>query len=265
MPAGPEAPAAVRELLVRLRDRADEAPTPDAAVHLLESVAREMTALLGRYDRDALAAWRRLGDRRCAAGDPAGAVHLLGQVAADAAQALGPGDPDTLEVRLEQARALGEAGDPFGAVHLLREVQPALVQALGPYDARALASQARLAHAVALTGDLVSAFGMLLELIPVVQHHLGPAHPLVGEARCSLGRLVPQWRRAAGGGGLPQVAAVAMVHRLLVWDFASDQEADAFLTELERATGHRSLAARLAAVPEEMTAEQAAQSMLGPA
>ncbi|MFD9126195.1 tetratricopeptide repeat protein [Kitasatospora sp. NPDC059571] len=264
-PAAADAPAAVRELLLRLRDRAPEAPTPDGAGHLLESVAREMTALLGRYDRDTLAAWRQLGTVRLAAGDAAGAVHLLGQVAADAVQALGPGDPDTLQIRTEHARALGDAGDTYGALNLLREVQPALVQAVGAYDARALAGQTGLARAVARSGDTAAAVGMLLELVPVVQQHLGPDHPLLGEARCELGRLVPAWRRLAGGAGLPVVAAVAMVHRLLVWDFASDREADLFLTELERATGHRDLAGRLAAVPDEMPAEQATTLLLGPA
>ncbi|WP_354642310.1 hypothetical protein [Kitasatospora camelliae] len=253
----------VRELLVRLRDAADTAPSSEAAVHLLESVAREMTGLLGRHDRDSLTAWRELGYHRNRAGDPVGAVHLLGQVTADLAHVFGPADPDTLYAGLELATAVGDSGDPNGAAHRLRELLPALTAAAGPDDARTLAAHVRLAVETGRLGDVMGAIGAFALLIPRIQQVLGEGHPLLGEARCGLGRLVPHRRRLAGGGGIAPVEAVAMVHRLMVWDFDTDEEADAFLSELEHATGQRHLAGRLATVPDTLTPDHATAIVLG--
>ncbi|GAA2750955.1 hypothetical protein [Kitasatospora cinereorecta] len=263
-PAEPaEAAPELRALLVRLRDRAGDAPGPDGAAHLLELVAREMTALLGRYDRETLVAWRELGFARREAGDPAAAVHLLGQVVADMAQALGPADRDTLYAHLEFAAAMGDAGDPGGAAQRLRDLVPSLTAEVGPQGDLALTAQVQLAVNLGRIGDLMGAVGQLLQLLPAIEQGLGEQSRALADARTGLGRLVVPWRRVAGGGGLPPVMAVAMVHRLIVWDFGSDAEADAYLTELERATGRKGLAGRLAAVPDGMTAAQATAMVLG--
>ncbi|MFJ5231481.1 hypothetical protein ACIQBJ_16470 [Kitasatospora sp. NPDC088391] len=252
----------VRALLVRLRDGVFDAPSPEGATHLLEKVAREMTSLLGRYDRDTLVAWRQLGQIRNESGEWAAAVHLLGQVAADMAQVLGPADRESLHAQADLAFAIGNAGSGEDAAARLRHLLPSLHAEFGPQHPMTLTAQVQLAVNTARTGDVLTAVGDLVQLLPVIEQAVGDEGLTLSEARAELGRLVPQWRRVTGGAALAPVMAVAMVHRLIVWDFDSDQEADAFLTELERATGRKGLAGRLAAVPDGMTAPHATAMVL---
>ncbi|MFJ1754670.1 hypothetical protein [Kitasatospora sp. NPDC088134] len=252
----------LRALLVRLRDGAFDAPSPDGAIHLLDKVAREMTSLLGRYDRDTLVAWRKLGQIRNESGDWAAAVHLLGQVATDMAHALGQADRETLHAQADLAFAIGNAGNGADVALRLHHLLPLLRTEFGPQHPMALTAQVQLAVNTGRTGDVLTAVGELMQLVPVIEQALGDEGLTLSEARAELGRLVPQWRRVTGGGPLPPVMAVAMVHRLIVWDFGSDQEADAYLTELERATGRKGLAGRLAAVPDGMTAPHATAMVL---
>jgi hypothetical protein len=263
--AVPDTAGDVRALLLRLRAAADDAPSEDATGHLLELVAREMTSLLGRFDRDALATWRERACRYDAAGNPGAAVHLLSQVVTDMVQQFGPADPDTLVTHLELATAIGNGGDPRGAVQRFQELLPALTTAHGAQDARVLTVQVRIAANLARASEVFPAVQQLQALIPWIQQTLPPGHPLLGEARCALGRLVPSFRHLTStpdSAGLGPVEAVAMVHRLLVWDFGSDAEAKACIKDLGRFTGKRSIADRLAAVPEDMTTEQAAGLLL---
>ncbi|GAA4864332.1 hypothetical protein [Kitasatospora terrestris] len=262
-PEAAEVSPEVRGLLVRLRDGAFEAPTPDGAIHLLDRVAREMTSLLGRYDRETLVAWRQLGQFRNESGDAAGAVHLLGQVSVDMSQALGASDRETLHAQADLAFAIGNAGNGHDAALRLRHLVPVLRTEFGAQHPLVLTAQVQQAVNTGRTGDVLTAVGELMQLVPVIEQAVGDEGITLAEARAELGRMVPQWRRVVGGGPLPPVMAVAMVHRLIVWDFGSDKEADAYLTELERATGRKGLAARLAAVPDGMTAPHATAMVLG--
>ncbi|MEV4613298.1 hypothetical protein AB0K43_11950 [Kitasatospora sp. NPDC049258] len=222
-PATQQDPApGVRELLLRLRAAAEVARTADGAAQLLEAVAREMVAELGRYDRETLATWREVARRQGEAGDPAGAAHLLGQVIPDLARALGANDPETLGARLD------------------------------------------LAARTAALGDLGGAAGQLVQLVPQLQQALGEEHPLVGEARAVLGRQVQQLGRLPGAPtGIGWVEAVAVVHRLMVWDFEVDREALDCVGELERRTGLKGLADRIYSAPDHLTPEQVTALALG--
>ncbi|MFE9426782.1 hypothetical protein ACFYNO_27890 [Kitasatospora sp. NPDC006697] len=268
-PAEPEdsvpADDALREVLIRFRDAAADAPSEAATQYLLDLVAREMTARLGRFDRETLVTWRELGTQQDAGGKSAAAVHLLGQVVTDMAQELGPSDPDTLVAHLELATAIGNSGDPRTASQRFQELLPALTAVHGTYDARVLTVQVRLAANQARAGDVLTAVQQLQGLIPWLQQNLPVGHPLVGEARCALARLVPTFRHLTGtpnGTGLGPIEAVAMVHRLLVWDFANDAEAKACIDDLGRFTGKRGIAGKLSSVPENMPAEQATAVLL---
>ncbi|MCC9306259.1 hypothetical protein LN042_03895 [Kitasatospora sp. RB6PN24] len=255
----------VRALLLRLRAAAAEAPSDEVAGQVLELVAREMTSLLGRYDREALITWRERACRQDAAGNPGAAVHLLGQVVAEMAQHLGPTDPETLVTHLELATAIGNNGDPRAAVQRFQELLPALTAAHGAQDARVLTVQVRMAANLARAGEVFPAAQQLQTLIPWIQQSLPTGHPLLGEARCALARLVPTFRRLTGtpdSAGLGPVEAVAMVHRLLVWDFGSDAEAKACVKDLSKFTGKRSIADRLASIPDDLSPEQAAGLLL---
>ncbi|MFE3230868.1 hypothetical protein ACFXKJ_02060 [Kitasatospora indigofera] len=261
------APASVdgaRAELLRQREEARRVE-PAVAAGMLEGTAREMVARLGRYDRDTLTTWRELAWYRDAAGDPAGALHLLGMVVPDLMQALGPADPDTLQARFELAVLTGTAGHPQAAAQQLHALIPQLAATLGPYDERVLKAQHDLALQVADTGDVPGALHQLRLLVPLVQQMLGEGHPLLGEVRLDLGRYAELWGLTPAGRatGLGWVEAVAMVHRLLVWDFETDQEADASLRELERRTGTRDLMDRIFLAPEHLTAEQVAAAAFG--
>ncbi|MGC0318132.1 hypothetical protein [Kitasatospora acidiphila] len=255
----------VRALLLRLRAAAADAPSDEATGYLLELVAREMTAVLGRFDRDALIAWRERACQHDAAGNPGAAVHLLAQVVTEMTQHLGPTDSDTLVTHLELATAIGNNGDPRTAVQRFQELVPALAMAHGAQDARVLTVQVRMATNLARAGEVFPAVQQLQSLVPWIQQNLPAGHPLLGEARCALARLVPTFRHLTGtpdSAGLGPVEAVAMVHRLLVWDFGSDAEAKACVKDLGRFTGKRGIADRLAAIPDDMSAEQAAGFLL---
>ncbi|WP_104816802.1 hypothetical protein [Kitasatospora sp. MMS16-BH015] len=263
-PTPPDTPSGTessRDLLVRLREGAAAAPSAEAATHLLGLVARELTALVGRYDREALITWRELGRQTCLAGETSAAVHLLGQVLTDLAQALGPTDPDTLTAHLELATALGEDGDPRTAAQRLGELLPVLHAAFGPADPRTLATRCRLAVNTGRLGETAAAYAQLHALVADLQQHLPPEHPLLAEARSALGRV------AAAGGGTPgapatRIEILALVHRLLVWDFDTDEEATACLDHLGRLTGKRHLTERLTALPDNLTPEEAATALL---
>lgn len=265
-PAGPAGPVAgARERLLGQRRAAAAAPSPGDAAVLLETLARDATAELGRYDRDTLVTWRELAWYRDAAGDHVGAVHLLQQLVLDMAQALGAADPDTLHARFDLACATGNAGGSQAAVQQLYGLIPQLAATLGPYDARVLKAQHDLALHIANTGDRAGALHQLRQLVPLVQQTLGEAHPLLSEVRLDLGRYAELWglTKEGRGAGLTWVEAVAFVHRLLVWDFDTDQEADACLRELERRTGVPGLLDRVMLAPDHLTAEQVALAALG--
>ncbi|MFF1949282.1 hypothetical protein [Kitasatospora herbaricolor] len=270
-PSAPAVPAVLaspaeeaRAELLRQREAARRVE-PAAAVGMLDGTARQMVARLGRYDRDTLTTWRELAWYRDAAGDPAGALQLLRLVVPDLVQALGHADPDTLQARFELAVLTGTAGDPQGAAQQLHALIPQLAATLGPYDERVLKAQHDLALQVADAGDVAGALNQLRLLVPLVQQMLGEGHPLLAEVRLDLGRYAELWGLTPAGRatGLAWVEAVAMVHRLLVWDFETDKEADASLRELERRTGARDLMDRIFLAPEHFTAEQVAAMAFG--
>ncbi len=267
-PAGPPAapPAAddVRAGLLRRRLAVGQVERAEAVV-LMDAIARESVALLGRYDRDTLTAWRELAWYRDEAGDPAGALQLLGQVTPDLVRALGPGDPDTLQARFELAVLTGTVGNPLGAVQQLYPLLPELAAAFGPYDVRVLKAQHDLALQLADTGDVGAALGQLRGLVPLVQQVLGEGHPLLDETRLDLGRYAELWglSPAGRGTGLGWPEVVALVYRLQVWDFETDKEAHACLKQLERRTGTKDLMDRIFLAPEHLTAEQVAAVALG--
>ena len=272
-PAVPPLPAAAptgtaaadpRAGLLLRRQEAGRAEATEA-VRLLEALAREMVAGLGRYDRDTLTTWRALAWYRDEAGDPGGAHQLLAQVVPDLVRALGPTDPDTLQARYELAVLTGTTGRPQDAAYQLHFLVPDLAAALGPYDERVFRARHDLALQLADTGDLGAALHQLREVVPLIQQTLGESHPLLADTRLDLGRYSELWALspAGRGAGLGWAEAVAIVHRLMVWDFETDREADACLRELERRTGAKGLMDRVFLAPEHLTAEQVAAVALG--
>ncbi|MFJ1704298.1 hypothetical protein [Kitasatospora sp. NPDC088346] len=260
----PAAVPEVRALLVRLRAAAPAARTADGAAQLLEAVAREMVAELGRYDRQTLSTWREVARWQGEAGDPGAAIHLLEQVILDMAQALGTGDPETLSARLDLAAEVGRAGDPAAALRRLHELLPALTAAVGEDDIRVLRARIDVAAHTVAVGDLAGGVQQLVQLVPRIQQVLGEDHLLLSEARLTLGRYVQRWGRTPGAPpGLGWVEAVAVVHRLTVWDFDTDREALACVSELERRTGLKGLADRIYSAPDHLTAEQVTALALG--
>ncbi|MDH6575637.1 hypothetical protein [Kitasatospora sp. MAP5-34] len=255
-------PAELRAALNRLRRAGAAAPTPEAAICLLEAVARELVAAFGRFDRDALGAWRELAHFRDAAGDAAGSVHLLEQLVVDMAQSFGANDPDTLRARLDLATGTANAGRPAVALRQFHEILPALTAAAGPGDPRVLSARYDLALHTANGGDLAGCVYQLQQLVPQVQQALGEQHPLLAEARLDLARYSQRWAKDADV-QISWVEIVAIVYRLMVWGFDSDKEAVACLAELERRTGRRDLADRVLSAPDHLTVDQVAATAFG--
>ena len=262
-PAGPPAEDA-RAGLLRRRLAAGQAERAEAVL-LMDALARDTAALLGRYDRDTLTTWRELAWYRDEAGDPAGALQLLAQVTPDLVQAFGPGDPDTLQARCELAVLTGTTGNAPGAAQQLSALLPELAAVLGPYDQRVLKAQHDLALQIADTGDVGGALARLQQLVPLVQQVLGEGHPLLDETRLDLGRYAELWglSPAGRGAGLGWPEVVAIVYRLQVWDFEADEEAHACLKFLERRTGRKDLMDRIFLAPEYLTVEQVAAAAFG--
>ncbi|WP_051755039.1 serine/threonine-protein kinase [Kitasatospora purpeofusca] len=267
--AAPHAP--VRAALSERRSAAHRAATPEEAAALLHAVAQEALAALGPADRETLAAWRDFAWFLSRTGDLDGAIRLLSTVAEDLRVALGPSDPDTLTARYHLLRCIGESGETVSAMRRLAELLPELHTVWGPHDPRVFQARHDLAAYTAERGDLEGAVLQLRTLLPELVAVLGEQHPLTVHAWQDLA--ARQQRLAAAPAGRPKpgkrprmhpAEALALIRRVLAWEFASEKEADACLDALERGTGIKQIGEWILAAPDHVTAEDLVEEIYGP-
>ncbi len=261
---------AVRAALRERRSAAFRATTPGESAALLQAVAQEAVAALGATDRETLNAWRDFTWFLSRAGDLAGAIGLLSTVAEDMRLALGQSDPDTLAARYHLVRCIGESGETVSAMRRLAQLLPDLHATWGGHDPRVLKARHDLAVYTADRGDLEGAVLQLRTLLPDLAQVLGEQHPAAVQAWQDLAGY--QQRLAADPPGrgrrrpLPMhpAEALTLIRRLLVWDFASDREANACLTALERGTGIKQVGDWILSAPDHVTAEDLVDEIYGP-
>lgn len=261
----------VRSALAERRSAAHRAATPEEAAALLHAVAQEALAALGPADRETLAAWRDFAWFLSRTGDLDGAIRLLSTVAEDLRLALGPSDPDTLTARYHLLRCIGESGETVSAMRRLAELLPELHATWGPHDPRVFQARHDLAVYTAERGDPESAVLQLRTLLPELVGVLGEQHPVTVRAWQDLA--AQQQRLAAAPVGRPRpgrrprmhpAEALVLIRRVLAWEFASEREADACLTALERGTGIKQIGEWILAAPDHVTAEDLVEEIYGP-
>ncbi|MGV9265730.1 protein kinase domain-containing protein [Kitasatospora sp. NPDC003701] len=268
--APPGAADTVRAALRERRDAAYRAATAGESAALLQALARDCVAALGATDRDTLCTWRDFTWYLSRAGDLDGAIRLLTTVVADMRLALGATDPDTLGARYHLTWCIGESGETVTAIRQLSQLLPDMHAAWGGHDARVLKARHDLAVYAANRGDLDGAVLQLRTLLPDLARALGEQHPTTVQAWQDLSVYQQRLARPAHRGRVARRAkigpaeAVVLVRRLLVWDFASDQEAQACLTALERGTGIKSIGDWILAAPDHVTAEDLVEELFGP-
>ncbi|MFF1903093.1 protein kinase [Kitasatospora sp. NPDC058218] len=267
----PPGPAdAVRAALSERRDAACRAATAGESAVRLQELARDCVVALGATDRDTLCTWRDFTWYLSRSGDLDGAIRLLTTVVEDMRLALGATDPDTLGARYHLTWCIGESGETVTAIRQLSQLLPDMHAAWGGHDARVLKARHDLAVYAANRGDLDGAVLQLRTLLPDLARALGEQHPTTVQAWQDLSayqqRLARPARRVrvARRAKISPVEAVVLVRRLLAWDFASDQEANACLTALERGTGIKSIGDWILAAPDHVSAEDLVEELFGP-
>ncbi|MFF2954453.1 protein kinase [Kitasatospora sp. NPDC057965] len=261
----------VRAALRERRNAAFRAPTAGESAVQLQAVAQEAVAALGAADRETLVAWRDFTWFLSRAGDLDGAIRLLSTVTEDMRLALGQGDPDTLAARYHLVWCIGESGETVTALRRLAQLLPDLQAAWGGHDPRVLKARHDLAVYTANRGDLDGAVLQLRTLLPELARALGEQHPATVQAWQDLAGYQRRLAAAPAGrarpGRQPRMhpgEALLLVRRLLAWDFASDQEADACLTALERGTGIKRIGDWVLSAPDHVTAEDLVAEIYGP-
>ncbi|MFE7193068.1 protein kinase [Kitasatospora sp. NPDC057595] len=261
----------VRAALRERRNAAFRAPTAGESAVQLQAVAQEAVAALGAADRETLVAWRDFTWFLSRAGDLDGAIRLLSTVTEDMRLALGQGDPDTLAARYHLVWCIGESGETVTALRRLAQLLPDLQAAWGGHDPRVLKARHDLAVYTANRGDLDGAVLQLRTLLPELARALGEQHPATVQAWQDLAGYQRRLAAAPAGrarpGRQPRMhpgEALLLVRRLLAWDFASDQEADACLTALERGTGIKRVGDWVLSAPDHVTAEDLVAEIYGP-
>ncbi|MFD0349175.1 serine/threonine-protein kinase [Kitasatospora sp. CM 4170] len=268
--APPAAADAVRAALRERRSAAFRAATAGESAAALQSVAQDAVLALGATDRDTLATWRDFTWYLSRAGDLDGAIRLLTAVVEDMRLALGPADPDTLSARYHLTWCIGESGETVTAVRQLTQLLPDLHAVWGGHDARVLKARHDLAVYAANRGDLDGAVLQLRTLLPDLARSLGEQHPTTVQAWHDLAgyqqRLAQPARRSrtVRRARIGREEAVVLVRRLLAWDFASDQEANACLNALERGTGIKGVGDWILSAPDHVTAEDLVEELLNP-
>ncbi|MFF2352527.1 protein kinase [Kitasatospora sp. NPDC058115] len=261
----------VRAALHERRNAAFRAATAGESAVQLQAVAQEAVAALGAGDRQTLNAWRDFTWFLSRAGDLGGAIRLLSTVAEDMGLALGRTDPDTLAARYHLVWCIGESGETVSALRRLGQLLPDLHATWGAHDPRVLKARHDLAVYTANRGDLDGAVLQLRTLLPDLARTLGEQHPATLQAWQDLAGYQQRLAAAPAGrarpGRRPQMhpgEALLLIHRLLAWDFASDQEANACLTALERGTGIKQVGDWILSAPDHVTAEDLVEEIYGP-
>ncbi|MER6364528.1 serine/threonine-protein kinase [Kitasatospora sp. NPDC001527] len=273
-PAAPPLPPpqeAVRAALRARRSAAFRAATAGESAVQLQAVAQEAVAALGATDRETLTAWRDFTWFLSRAGDLDGAIRLLSTVTEDMRLALGGTDPDTLAARYHLVWCIGESGETVSALRRLVQLLPDLQTAWGGHDPRVLKARHDLAVYTANRGDLDGAVLQLRTLLPDLARALGEQHPATVQAWHDLSGYQQRLAAAPAGrsrpGRRPRMhpgEALVLIRRLLAWDFASDREANACLTTLERGTGVKQIGDWILAAPDHVTAEDLVEEIYGP-
>ncbi|WP_051709882.1 serine/threonine-protein kinase [Streptomyces sp. NRRL S-350] len=264
----------VRAALRERRAAAYRAATAGESAIQLQAVAQECVAALGARDRDTLCTWRDFAWYLSRTGDLAGAIRLLTSVADDMGSALGPLDSDTLGARCHLVWCIGESGAAVTAVRLLNGLLPDLHAAWGMHDTRVLKARHDLAVQHANREDLQSAVAHLSALLPDLARVLGEHHPSTLQAWQDLAgyqqRLARAGRRGAGGPHrrrpprMSPMEALALVRRLRLWDFASDDEARACMEALDRGLGLKGVADLVFDAPDHVSDEDLVEEIFGP-
>ncbi|MBP0449611.1 serine/threonine protein kinase [Kitasatospora sp. RG8] len=261
---------AVRAALRERRNAAFRASTAGGSAIQLQAVAQDCVVALGATDRDTLCAWRDFTWYLSRAGDLDGAIRLLSTVVEDMRLALGLTDPDTLGARYHLTWCIGESGETVTAIRQLSQLLPDMHAAWGGHDARVLKARHDLAVYAANRGDLDGAVRQLHTLLPELARALGEQHPTTVQAWHDLSgyqqRLAQPARRSrpVRRPRISPLEAVVLIRRLLAWDFASDQEANACLNALERGTGIKGVGDWILSAPDHVTAEDLVEELFGP-
>ncbi|WP_380285417.1 protein kinase [Kitasatospora purpeofusca] len=271
-PPAPSSPQeAVRATLRERRAAAFRAATPGESAIQLQAVAQEAVAALGATDRETLNAWRDFTWFLSRAGDLDGAIRLLSTVSEDMRLVLGRTDPDTLAARYHLVWCIGESGETVSALRRLVQLLPDLHTAWGGHDPRVLKARHDLAVYTANRGDLAGAVLQLRALLPDLARALGEHHPATVQAWQDLAgyqhRLAAAPAGRARSGRRPRMhpgEALALIRRLLAWDFGSEQEANACLSALERGTGIKEVGTWILSAPDHVTAEDLVEEIYGP-
>ncbi|MEU4115959.1 protein kinase [Kitasatospora sp. NPDC028055] len=241
---------------------------PAAAVHRLRPVVEAAVRSLGGTDPEVVAARRDLArhldrDRR-----PAQAVGLLEDLLADLQPVLGQLDPQVLEVRYDLAGMVRRSGHPATAVRLLTALLPALRSARGPRGPLVLQAGVDLAACSAQLGDFPAAAARLEELLPQLVEAFGPAHRRCVQAGADLA----EYRKRARFHRAPHRAVRAwrvridrdQALRLVRWIRTAGEPVPELSRELERGTGVKGLAERVASAPPFVSDEDLLVEVFGP-
>ncbi|MFE4515107.1 protein kinase [Kitasatospora sp. NPDC056783] len=257
--------AAVRGRLLETVEAARDA-RPAVAAHRLQPVVDAAARSLGATDPEVVAARRDLARYLGSAGLPARAVRVLGDLAEDLESASGPVDPQVLEVRYELTGLVRESHETVTAIRLLTDLLPALRTAWGPQGPLVLRAWQDLAACQARRGDFQGAVLRLTELVPRLDEAFGVTDRRSMRARADLA----EYRKRARFHGGPARAVRALRVRIdrdealrLVRRLRSGDADPHAVRALERGTGAKGVAQRVAAAPFFVTDEDLVAEILG--
>ncbi|MFE4972558.1 protein kinase [Kitasatospora sp. NPDC056651] len=257
--------AAVRGRLLETAEAVRDA-RPAVAAHRLRPVVDAAARSLGPTDPEVVTARRDLARYYGRAAQPAPAVRLLGDLAEDLEQALGAADPQVLEVRYELTELVRGSGETVTAIRLLVDLLPALRAAWGPQGPLVLRAGQDLATCQARRGDFRGAVLRLTDLVPRLDEAFGVTDRRSMRARADLAECR---KRARFQGGPARAVRAWRVRidrdealRLVRLLRAGDADPLA-VRALERGTGAKGVAERVAAAPFFVTDEDLVTEIRG--
>ncbi|MFI9361324.1 hypothetical protein ACIG5E_09700 [Kitasatospora sp. NPDC053057] len=144
--------------------------------------------------------------------------------------------------------------------------------AWGPQDSRVLKARHDLAVHQANRGDLQGAAMRLHGLLPDLARTLGEHHPSTVRAWLDLAGYRHRLAQAGRKGGadrrwaprISRTELLVLIRRLRVWDFATDQEAQACVGALERGLGLKGVADVVFEAPDHVSDEDLVEEIFGP-
>ncbi|WP_316526307.1 serine/threonine-protein kinase [Kitasatospora brasiliensis] len=269
-PARVVRPAPVEDAVVlraRLTEtvRAVRDERPAKAVYLLQPVVDAAAGSLGATDPEVVTARRDLARYFGRAGQRTRAVRVLEGLVEDLNSALGPVDPQVLEVRYDLTELVRDSGETVTAIRLLTELLPVLRGALGPRGPLVFKAWQDLATCQARRRDYQAAVLQLTDMVPRLDEAFGVTDRRSMRARADLA----EYRKRARFHGGPARTVRAWRVRIdrdealrLVRRLRSGGDPQA-ARALERGTGAKGVAERVASAPFFVTDEDLVTQICG--